>query len=86
MKKQREKLSMEERDWERYNASRSNVQPNSGQRSNFRPDQSGSHSEHDRWSSQSRDRFVSEHKRDRYDYQRLSGYHRDREHSRCDKR
>lgn len=43
-----------------------------------------SHGDHERWNcGQSRERFPVDHKRDRYDYQRVgSGYHRERDHIR----
>lgn len=76
--------------WSR-DSSRSNRKPSSNIRPGFRhdPNTDRLHNEHDRWNSgQPRERFPTDHKRDRYDYQRLgSNYHRERDHMRLgDKR
>lgn len=78
-KRPREDASEEERS--RYSSSRPKV--SGSQRSGFR------HDPPDRWgSSVSRERIPVEHRRDRFEYQRAPGYHRDRErdHFRQDKR
>lgn len=88
-KRSREDASEDER--ARY-SSRANKIPGA-HRTSFRHDQQTErHVDHERWGSS---RFGSEHneyKREHgyeykhYEHQRASGYHRDREHSRPDKR
>lgn len=91
-KRPREEASEDERS--RYGSRPNKMQPS--HRSAYRQDQSerGTHSEHDRYGSS---RFANEphkdygyeYKRDHYDrsdHPRSSGYHRDREHPRTDKR
>jgi chromodomain-helicase-DNA-binding protein 1 len=76
-KKNREEPE-EEGEWSRYG--RSSRKPSSGiQKGGFRHEERLPHIDHERWNvGQSRDRFPGEHKRDRFDYQRQGGYHRER--------
>lgn len=89
-KKLREDVPEEEHERLRYSTNRPN-RPSGNQRtSGFRHEQTdvrGLHGEHERWSGSGvpRDRFPTEHKRDRFDYQRPPGYHRG-DHLRPDKR
>ncbi|KAF2899454.1 hypothetical protein ILUMI_06728 [Ignelater luminosus] len=91
IRKNRDDAAEEGHEWSKY--SNRNKKVSSSQRPNFwgGHDQfdRGSHGDHDRWNnSQPRsDRFPMDHKRDRFDYQRPTGYHRERDHSRTtDKR
>lgn len=90
-KKNRDDTSDESYDRSKY-SHRNNKKSLPPQRNNFWGNHEqfdrGSHSDIERWSSsQSRDRFSNDHKRDRFDYQRPPGYHRERDHSRAiDKR
>ncbi|KAB0801325.1 hypothetical protein PPYR_05679 [Photinus pyralis] len=89
-KKTRDDTSDESHDWSKYSHRNKKSMP--PQRNNFWGNheqfERGGHSDVERWSNnQSRDRFSSDHKRDRFDYQRLPGYHRERDHARpVDKR
>ncbi|KAJ8926869.1 hypothetical protein NQ314_020720 [Rhamnusium bicolor] len=80
-KRPRDEISEEDNNEYRFNRHR---KPGGSQKV-FRHDQP-SHVDHDRWSNnQPRDRFPGDHKRP-FDYQRVPGYHREREYPRPDKR
>lgn len=89
LKKSRDDTTEDDHNWQRYGSGRGNRKMGSGQRPDFRHDSMVDRvaHDHDRWiGNQTRDRFVMDHKRDRFqDYQRPA-YHRDRDHSRPDKR
>lgn len=85
-RKGREEMSEEGYEWSKY-SNRNSKKAVGSQRSSFWGNHEQfdrvSHNDHDRWNnSQPRDRFSIDHKRDRFDYQRLSNFHRDRDHPR----